>query len=238
MAPLSIITGTISLRVSSLGLKLSKKTLHTPYGDATILYSDRLILLPRHGTDKRNVIPPHRINHLANLYALKIMGAHDVVGLNSTGSLRKDLPPRTLIVPDDFISLAFGPTIFEDHAHHILPALSSKVRDKILRAAAACGQSVHNRGIYWQTEGPRLETRAEIRLMSQFADLVGMTMAGEAVAACEIGLRYASLCSVDNFANGIIKEAPAMKTIQRYANRNARIIQKIVVQYIEMYGKN
>jgi 5'-methylthioadenosine phosphorylase len=111
------------------------------------------------------------------------------------------------------------------------------VRNKILKAAAACGQSVRNKGIYWQTEGPRLETRAEIQMISQFADLVGMTMAAEAVAACEIGLHYASLCSVDNFANGIANEALAMETIRRYAHRNAKTMQKIVIQYVGMYGK-
>ena len=90
-----------------------------------------------------------------------------------------------------------------------------------MAAARDCGINVVNGGVYWQTKGPRFETKAEIRMMSQFADLVGMTMASEAVIAQELGLSYASLCSVDNYANGLGERELTVDEILQHARRNA-----------------
>ncbi len=88
-------------------------------------------------------------------------------------------------------------------------------------------------GIYWQTAGPRLETRAEIAMMAQFADLVGMTMASEAIIAQELDMPYASLCSVDNFAHGIGDTQLSMEEITLHARRNAETILRILNCYLD-----
>jgi 5'-methylthioadenosine phosphorylase len=87
-------------------------------------------------------------------------------------------------------------------------------------------------GIYWQSAGPRLETRAEIAMISQFADIVGMTMASEAVVAQELDIRYASLCSVDNYAHGIEDKELTMQKILSHARLNAAAIEQILTDYV------
>jgi 5'-methylthioadenosine phosphorylase len=92
---------------------------------------------------------------------------------------------------------------------------------------------VHDGGVYWQTPGPRFETRAEIAMMSQFADLVGMTMASEAVVANELGLEYAAICSVDNYANGLVEKELTIEEVLAHARRSAQTMTRIVKNLIE-----
>ncbi|MGD0275325.1 MAG: MTAP family purine nucleoside phosphorylase [Syntrophales bacterium] len=236
MAPLGIITGTISFKPKNLSISLKKRIMTTPFGGTTVFYSNRLIMIPRHGVEAGIVIPPHRINHLANIHAFKVMGCHEIVGLHSTGSMNMSIPPGSIVVPDDFICLGSFPTVFEENVNHIVPSLSRTVRKKILNASKACGLPVKDGGTYWQTRGPRLETPAEIKMMAQFADLIAMTMASEAISASEFGLRYASLCSVDNYANGITDRKLTMESIRRFAHRNTAALNKIILRYLEMYS--
>jgi len=100
-------------------------------------------------------------------------------------------------------------------------------------AARESGIEVVDGGIYWQTCGPRLETRAEITMMSQFADVVGMTMASEAIIANELGLPYAAICSVDNYAHGIGEKELTVKDISSHAGSSGEIILRILSRYIE-----
>ncbi|MEN6467073.1 MAG: MTAP family purine nucleoside phosphorylase, partial [Syntrophaceae bacterium] len=157
-----------------------------------------------------------------------------IITVNSTGSLKKYLEPGMLAVPDDFISFSATPTICRGGtAIHIVPALSAKMRTALLAAARDCGISVHDGGVYWQTPGPRFETRAEIAMMSQFADLVGMTMASEAVVANELGLEYAAICSVDNYANGLVEKELTLEEVLAHARRSAQTMTRIVKNLIE-----
>jgi 5'-methylthioadenosine phosphorylase len=111
--------------------------------------------------------------------------------------------------------------------------LHEGVRQKCIAAARHGGIEIIDGGIYWQTQGPRLETRAEIMVMSQMADVVGMTMASEAVIAQELDLPYASICSVDNYAHGIGEKQLTMEIILRHARRNADAIIRIILKYVE-----
>jgi 5'-methylthioadenosine phosphorylase len=165
--------------------------------------------------------------------ALQDLGVSEVISVNSTGSLKPHLKPGMLVVPDDFIKLSDGPTIFTNKIVHTTPSIDTIVRQKWITAADECGINVIDRGIYWQTTGPRFETRAEIAMMSQFSDIVGMTMASEAIIAREMDLPYASLCSIDNFGHGLVEKELTMKEIVRYARKNAGAILKIVSKYIE-----
>jgi 5'-methylthioadenosine phosphorylase len=138
-----------------------------------------------------------------------------------------------LVVPDDYIVPAGGPTIVRENSAHIVPALSAEVRRKWLEAVRNCDLDCVDGGIYWQTVGPRFETRAEIAMISQFADLVGMTMASEAIITQELEIPFAPLCSVDNYANGLEEKELTMEKILRHARHNAEAILRILTQYIE-----
>jgi 5'-methylthioadenosine phosphorylase len=233
MGRLGIISGTLTLQGKGIFGELIEELVENAYGAALVLHSPHVVLIPRHGNDPRRHILPHRINHPANLTALKALGVDEVIGINSTGSLKHKLPPGSIVIPDDFIMLSGGPTLFDSKPVHITPVVHDGVRQKFIDAARHSGIDVVDGGVYWQTQGPRFETRAEITLMSQFADVVGMTMASEAVIAQELALPYASICSVDNFAHGIGEQKLTMENILRHARRNTEAIVKIILKYLE-----
>jgi 5'-methylthioadenosine phosphorylase len=236
MGKLGIISGTLALQGKGIFGELTEEIVETDFGTALVLHTPRLALIPRHGTDPRRHIMPHRINHAANLTALKTLGVDEVIGINSTGSLKKELNPGAIVIPDDYILLYGGPTIFDfsdSKLVHITPVLHDGVRQKAIEAARLAGIDIVDGGVYWQTRGPRFETQAEIRFMSRFADLVGMTMAAEAVIAQELEIPYASICSVDNFANGIGEQKLTLESILWHARRNRETIIRIILKYLE-----
>jgi len=233
MEPLGIISGTIPLQGKEIFGNLKKRILDTEYGKARVFFSDTIAFIPRHGDDPGHYVLPHLINHQANMKALKDLGVREVIGVNSTGSLKKKLKPGMIVVPDDFITLPGTPTAIHGKAHHITPGFSDDMRRQWLEAARECKINVVAGGVYWQTAGPRFETRAEIRMMSRFADLVGMTMASEAVIAQELELSYAALCSVDNYGHGLVEKALTLEEIVQNARRNTEAIMKIISRYIE-----
>ncbi|MFQ5843259.1 MAG: MTAP family purine nucleoside phosphorylase [Thermodesulfobacteriota bacterium] len=201
------------------------------FGKVTIFESDDIVFLPRHGVE--NNIPPHRINHRANLRALKELGVSRIIGVNSVGSLKPEIPPKTLIIPHDYINLWGIQTFFDHEILHITPALNEELRQLILRVAKRQKIQVTGEGIYIQTGGPRLETRAEIRLLRQFGDIVGMTMANEATLAEELSIPYASICSVDNYCHGISEPPLRAEDILRTAQRNMERAKSLVLAIIE-----
>lgn len=233
MEPLGIISGIILLQDKGILGNLEEKEISTDFGKAYVYLSDTIAFIPRHGKDQQHHILPHLINNQANLKALKSVGVREVISVNSTGSLRKKLTPGTIVVPDDFIMFSGTPTTLSPKPLHITPKLSDTVRKHWIEAAHDCGIKVTDGGIYWQTTGPRLETRAEIAMMSRFADLVGMTMASEAIIAQELGLHYAALCSVDNYGHGLGERELTIEEILQHAKRNTEVIIKIVRRYIE-----
>jgi 5'-methylthioadenosine phosphorylase len=235
MKSLGIISGTIFMQEKGIFSDLREETVETPFGSVSVFCSGKIAFIPRHGKDPRRHILPHLVNHRANLQALKDLGVGETLGVNSTGSLKRRLKPGMLVVPDDYIMPTAGPTVISEKPIHIVPALNAEVRRKFLEAARECAVEVIDGGIYWQTAGPRLETRAEIAMMSQFADLVGMTMAGEAIIAQELELPYASLCSVDNYAHGLEDKELTMEKILWHARRNTETILQILTRYLEMH---
>jgi 5'-methylthioadenosine phosphorylase len=156
------------------------------------------------------------------------MGAEEVIGINSTGGLKPHMKPGVIVIPDDYIQLGPAITAVTGRPLHIVPRIDQNVRKRLLTAARAAGIAVVDGGIYWQSPGPRLETRAEIAMISQFADIIGMTLASEAIVAQELGLPYASLCSVDNYAHGLEKRDLTLEKIQRHARLNTEAIQRII----------
>jgi 5'-methylthioadenosine phosphorylase len=190
--------------------KLKTETVNTDYGRVELKTSEHACFLQRH----ENAKPPHTINHKANIKAFHHLGIENIIAVNSCGSLRPDLKPGTIIVPDDYIDLLDRYTFFEDEMQFTVPGFNRELRGLIMTIAKRCKIETLDGGIYWQTRGPRFETKAEIRLMARFADIVGMTMANEATLATELGLKYAAICTVDNYAHGIGDEQLTWKKVR------------------------
>lgn len=184
------------------------------------------VVLLRHGPD--GSIPPHRVNHRANIEALCSVGVKWVIGVNSVGSLKKDVAPGSFLVPDDFFCPWSVLSFFEEKAVHVTPILDEVLRQNLIEACKKLGYPCIPRGIYVQTVGPRLETKAEVKFLSQIGDVVGMTMAHEATLAVEKGLRYASLCTVDNYAHGITEEPLREVDIRQMAKLNAEKVSRVL----------
>jgi len=233
MGRVGVLSGTIMMERSDLIQKGRKLRIKNQYGEALAVLTDQMVFILRHGDDPAEYILPHRINHHGNLQTLKDLGVTEVIGINSTGSLKKDIRPGMVIIPDDFITLTATPSIHQNKAVHITPSLDESVRRKLIRAARDCSLDIVEGGTYWQVTGPRLETRAEIRMMGNFADVVGMTMANEAVIALEMGLPYASACSIDNFGNGLVETPLSMEEIIAGTRKNADMMMRLLERYIE-----
>ena len=197
----------------------TRHALHTPYGAASgeVVLGDfagkRIAFLARHG--ESHTLPPHRVNYRANLWALHRLGARRVIGVNAVGGIRSDMGPRVIVVPDQLIDYTHGRvTSFCDmdgaEVKHIdfSEPYTESLRLQLLAAARAADIAVIGGGCYGATQGPRLETRAEIaRMKRDGCDLVGMTGMPEAALARELALEYACLALVANFAAGCGDEA-------------------------------
>ncbi len=209
---LGIIGGSGLTQLSSLD-DIRRQIIRTPYGEPSgpltcgRIGTTEVVFLARHGYG--HTIPPHQVNYRANLWALKEQGVTDIVSVVSVGGIRADLGPGRIVVPDQIIDYTWGrkSTFFENeepvtHIDFTNP-YSAPVRARILTAAAAIKQPVADGGVYATTQGPRLETAAEInRLERDGADMVGMTGMPEAVLARELGLQYAAIAVVVNHAAG------------------------------------
>jgi purine nucleoside phosphorylase len=181
------------------------------------LEADDCTVIQRHGEAAAYVLP-HRIDHVANLRGLADAGCERVLAIGSVGGLRPELGPGTLVCPDDFIALDSAPvTALDGPAAHRVPGFDREWRAEVVAAFADGGEDLRDGGVYWQAAGPRLETPAEIRLIAQHAEVIGMTIASECVVAGELGLRYAAVCMVDNLANGIGERELTLEEIE--ANR-------------------
>jgi len=110
----------------------------------------------------------------------------------------------------------------------VTPEISSKLRNVLIDVLKKLGYRFKNKGTYFQTRGPRFETKAEIRMIKKFADVVGMTMAHEATLARELGLEYASLCSIDNYANGALKIPLTQDLVEKYEKQIKEKTEKIL----------
>jgi len=227
---LGIIGGT-SLRYLDVGKKELIRDVETPHGRAEIRVSDRYALALRHGSD--HSVPPHRINTKGIIHALKQVGADRVVGMSSVGSMREEIPPRSIVVPADYIQLTGFQTFFEEEIGHIVPSLDVNLSQEVIEAIRDGGFDVIAGGVYFQTRGPRLETMAEVRMYSHFADYCGMTMATEAALAQEMGIAYASVCIVDNYAHGVSPEPISYEQIMENVKANSSTIREVVETVVE-----
>jgi 5'-methylthioadenosine phosphorylase len=189
------------------------------------------VVLQRHGVERYTL--PHEIDHAANMRSLREAGCDRVLAIGSVGGLREELGPGAFICPDDFIALGAGGSIFDDERAHSVPGFDPTWRRRVVLGwEDSMGIPLVDGGVYWQARGPRLETIAEIRLIARHADVIGMTIASECVAAGELGLAYAAVCVVENLANGIARRELTLEELLagRAANRDAlmRVLDRLV----------
>lgn len=180
-----------------------EKTLATPFDDVsvkvTVVNAD-LVFVQRH-TSTGVYSPPHLVPYAAILWSLKQLGCTRILGVCSVGSLKSSLKVGSFIVPDDFFCPYKILSASEGKDSHHVPSIDEKMRQIIVESVDM--RPLRDGGVYVNSLGPRFETRAEIRWMSQVGDVVGMTASHEATIAGEMGMSYAILGLVDNMANGL-----------------------------------
>ncbi|MBK1718558.1 S-methyl-5'-thioinosine phosphorylase [Thiocystis violacea] len=225
MGLLAIIGGSGFASLPSLSV-IDSRPVETPYGETSApvargrLGDREVLFLPRHGPSHH--LPPHGINYRANLWALRASQAERVVALAAVGGITPAYGPRVLAVPDQIIDYTHG----REHTLHdgvsgtvghidLTEPYCEDLRRALIAACARLGRSVVVGGTYGATQGPRLETRAEIlRYERDGCDMVGMTGMPEASLARELGLCYASLAFVVNWAAGKSGRIITMKEIE------------------------
>jgi purine nucleoside phosphorylase len=198
----------------SFGEDAEEHHLTTDFGDPSspvreLHYGERTVfLLARHGDGL--VIPPHRINYRANLAALKLLGVDSIIAMNTIGVITAGRHPGEIAIPDQIIDYTFGRdhSIYDgesdslDHIEFTEP-FAERLRQEMRAAAENSGIAVYDGGVYAVMQGPRLETTAEVnRLERDGADYIGMTAMPEASLARELGMEYACLSLIVNYAAG------------------------------------
>lgn len=147
---------------------------------------------------------PHEIDHAANLRRIADAGCDRVLAIASVGGLHPQYGTGTFVCPDDFISLERTVTTRTGRDAHAVVGFDADWRARVVEAwSEGTDAPLVDGGVYWQAVGPRLETAAEIRHISRDADVIGMTIASECTVAAELGIPYAAVCAVVNYANGV-----------------------------------
>ena len=210
---LAVIGGSGLSQLANLDVS-HREVLRTPYGEPSgavtfgQICGRPVAFLARHGYG--HTIPPHEVNYRANIWALAERGALAIVSVASVGSIRADLKPGDIVIPHQIIDYTWGrkstfhegPGCTLTHIDFTEP-YDRALRERLIAAATATGIPVSLGAVYAATQGPRLETAAEInRYERDGVDVVGMTGMPEAVLAREIGLPYAAISVVSNYAAG------------------------------------
>lgn len=226
-----------------------REAVATPYGPPSAdlafgtISGREVVFLARHG--ERHMIPPHRVNYRANMWALHAHNVRDVISVAAVGGIRADCAPGTLVVPNQIIDYTHGrENTFhaggDEGVRHIdfTHPYCESLRHRLLDAAADLGERVLDGATYGTTQGPRLETAAEIdRLERDGAHIVGMTAMPEAALAREKDLCYAAIALVVNHAAGRGESASGIRlpeleaTLRKGMERVLKIIERVVVRY-------
>ena len=230
---IAFVSGT-SIMNSELFATWEARSVVTRHG--TVCYKARgdHVVLKRHG--EGTPLPPHSINHRANMRALADLGFVDVLSLNSVGSLRLNIPPGSLVSCGDYVCLQQGPqTFFDDELrggaagidNNLIPMLVEKLAPEF---------HIDTGKIYVQTRGPRFETKAEIQIIKHWGHVVGMTAAHEADLCRETGLRYNSLAIVDNYANGLAGAEVDFAKFKQLVKDNQARVDRLFERLLEIFA--
>jgi 5'-methylthioadenosine phosphorylase/5'-methylthioinosine phosphorylase len=245
MTPLAIIGGTGLAHLAGFHAD-RRETVETPWGAPSAALSfgalkgQPVIFLPRHGDG--HSIPPHKINYRANIWALQQAGANAVVAVAAVGGITPAMEPARIVVPDQLIDYSYGRahTYFEDDLDHVThidftQPYTRSLRERLLAAGRDAWLTVLDGGVYGCTQGPRLETSAEVRRLERDGcDLVGMTGMPEAALARELGLDYACCAVVANWAAGKSAGEITMAEIETNLNRGMADVAKLLERLVRV----
>jgi 5'-methylthioadenosine phosphorylase len=229
----AFVSGT-SIVNSDLFAAWTVQTVQTPFGPVTYKSKGEHALINRHGYGFP--LPPHTINYRANIRALADLGFQDIVSLNSVGSLKAQLPPGSLVSCSDYVGLQQGPATFFDQelkggapaiANNLIPRLVGKLAPEFV---------IQTGKVYVQMRGPRFETKAEIKIVQHWGDVIGMTAAHEADLCGEIGLRYNSLAIIDNYANGLEGTEIDFTKFKDLVKDNQAKVNRLFARMLEILG--
>ncbi|WP_068826319.1 S-methyl-5'-thioinosine phosphorylase [Pseudomonas sp. BMS12] len=245
MTTYAIIGGTGLTQLEGLSIK-QMQNLDTPFGapSAAVLHGEyagrEVLFLARHGHPHR--IPPHQINYRANLWALKQAGAEAILAVNAVGGIHAAMGSGHLCVAHQLVDYTWGRahTFFEGEIEHVTHVdfsypYDEALRGRLIEALAALGYPHSSHGVYAATQGPRLETAAEIvRLERDGCDIVGMTGMPEAALARELELPYACLALVVNpaagKASGLITMADIERELAQGIDKVRAVLSRVLAQ--------
>ncbi len=210
---LGIIGGTGLTQLANLEIT-HRQVIRTPYGEPSgaltfgNINCHQVVFLARHGYG--HTIPPHLVNYRANLWALHSQGVREVVSVATVGGIPDDLKPGSIVIPNQIIDYTYGrKNTFHDGLDETVTHIdftepyAQRLRALCMRAASLAAEDFVDGGTYAAVQGPRLETAAEInRLERDGATMVGMTGMPEACLSRELGIDYAAMCVVANYAAG------------------------------------
>ncbi|QMU60967.1 MAG: S-methyl-5'-thioinosine phosphorylase [Gammaproteobacteria bacterium] len=243
MTKLAIIGGTGFSSIDELSID-SSEFIDTPYGISSAplimgeLAGKEVVFIARHGLG--HTIPPHKINYCANIWALKSVGVTHVIGVAAVGGIHDDIPPKKIVIPDQIIDYTYDRkhTFFEENLSDVTHIdfthpYSEELRQKLIRASIESEIDIYEGGVYGATQGPRLETAAEIiRMQKDGCDIVGMTGMPEASLAKELGLKYACCALSVNWAAGIGGNEITMQEIKQAIDDGMVSVNSILVSAI------
>jgi len=246
---LAIIGGTGLTQLDNLNIT-KRLIVRTPYGEPSqpLIFGEiagrEVIFLARHGNG--HTIPPHEVNYRANISALHLQGVTEIAAIATVGGIHPDLASGVIAIPHQIIDYTYGrKNTFHDGISQPVKHIDftdpycPDLRAKWQQAALAAGEPVINHGIYAATQGPRLETAAEInRLERDGATMVGMTGMPEAALARELGISYATICPVANYAAGRGDSLHGIKYEEVIANLNQTMVRvrNIIAQLVKQNG--
>jgi 5'-methylthioinosine phosphorylase len=233
---------------SLAGVEITEtREVDTPYGSPSSALSfgkigdKEIIFLPRHGNP--HTIAPHKINYRANIHALKENGVSNIIAINAVGGITSEMRPARIVIPEQIIDYTYGRkhTFFEedqDQVTHIdfTNPYSSDLGNQLATASLMSGLDVFIGGVYAATQGPRLETAAEVKkLEKDGCDIVGMTGMPEAALARELDINYACLALVVNWAAGKSDGEITMAVIEKHLDDGIGKIKLVLEEFIRTF---
>ena len=242
MSKIAIIGGTGLNQINGLKITATQQ-LETPFGSPSAPYihgnidGQEIIFLARHGTP--HSIAPHKINYRANIWGLKELGVSEIIAIAAVGGITPAMGPAHLALPDQIIDYSYGRehTFFADnlnsvtHIDFTVP-YNKQLRTRLIQAASTANLKISTTGTYGCTQGPRLESAAEIiRMERDGCDLVGMTGMPEAALAKELNIDYASIAVVANWAAGKTEGEITMSEIEHHLKKGMSDIANLLTTF-------
>lgn len=242
---IGIIGGTGLTSLKDLEIR-HREMVHTPYGEPSspvthgVYHGKNVLFLPRHGSGHN--IPPHRINYRANIWALRHLEVQCIVAVAAVGGIEEDMPPGKIAFPDQIIDYTWGraSTFFDQDLTHVTHIdfsfpYDNHVREALIAGAGKAGIDALTSGVYGATQGPRLETAAEIRRMRQDGcTMVGMTGMPEAALAREMNMAYATCAVSANWAAGINDHPISLEEIRETLDKGMSDVRHLLSHVVPL----